>query len=171
MTAPESGGTVVMSTSRSAPANRDSTAPVSRRGVAVGATAVILVIACLGTVAWYAGWFRRPEDPRVVAIGDLMRDLLEKERRRTGPATFMTAIERVSGIVTVASHLQPHDVSGLRRHDEQRVGTDRRDRRGPRADGPLIDGTARRAVDERDRVAGGVRRHDPAGADERQVER
>ena len=90
-----------MSASRSAPANRDTTAPMSRRGVAVGATAVILVIACFGAVAWYAGWFRWPEDPRVVAIGDLMRDLLEKERRRTGPATFMTAIERVSGIVTV----------------------------------------------------------------------
>lgn len=90
-----------MTVSRPVPVSHDSTAPASRRGVAVGAAAVILLVASVVATAWYAGWFGRPEDPRVVAIGDLMRGLLEKERKRTGPATFMTAIDRVSGIVTV----------------------------------------------------------------------
>lgn len=86
---------------RHARAQQDTWGRPSWRGVAVGCAAVMLLLVAAGVSAWYAGWFRRPEDPRVVAIGDLMRGLLEKERQRTGPATFMTAIERVSGIVSV----------------------------------------------------------------------
>lgn len=63
----------------------------------------VLAVVCVGVgiLAWQWGWLRRAEDPRVVEIGTLMRDLLEKERRRQGPATFFTAVERMSGIAAV----------------------------------------------------------------------
>jgi hypothetical protein len=73
----------------------------SSRRVVVGATAALLVVAAAGVGAWRLGWFGRAEDPRVVEIGTMMRDLLEKERQRQGQATFFTAVERVTGIVSV----------------------------------------------------------------------
>jgi len=62
---------------------------------------ILLVALCLGVGGWWAGWFNRREDPRVVEIDAMMRELLEKERARQGPATFFTAVEQVSGIVAV----------------------------------------------------------------------
>ena len=72
----------------------------SRRIVLVGTTIVAAAL-LLGVGAWRLGWLRRAEDPRVVEIGTMMRDLLEKERQRQGAATFFTAVERMSGIAAV----------------------------------------------------------------------
>jgi hypothetical protein len=74
--------------------------PRSRRIVLVGTTIVVAVL-LLGLGAWRLGWLRRAEDPRVVEIGTMMRDLLDKERQRQGAATFFTAVERMSGIAAV----------------------------------------------------------------------
>jgi hypothetical protein len=71
------------------------------RRLVVGVVAALMVVAGGGLGARWLGWFGRTEDPRVVEIGTMMRDLLEKERRRQGQATFFTAVERVSGIVSV----------------------------------------------------------------------
>lgn len=71
------------------------------RGLVVGVVAALVVVAGGGLGAWWLGWFGRAEDPRVVEIGTMMRDLLEKERQRQGQATFFTAVERVTGIVSV----------------------------------------------------------------------
>ena len=53
-------------------------------------------------VAWGLGWFVTPEDPRVVEIGDMMQGMLERERQREGPGTFLTAVERVASIGAIA---------------------------------------------------------------------
>jgi hypothetical protein len=78
-----------------------SPATTGRRGIIVGIVATVVIAAGAGLAAWGLGWFRRAEDPRVLEIGTMMRDLLEKERQRQGQATFFTAVERVSGIVSV----------------------------------------------------------------------
>lgn len=68
------------------------------------ATAVLgLVLAIIGFVGWHSGWFRRPEDPRVVEIGTMMRGMLEKERQRQGTANFLTAIERATGLMALGA--------------------------------------------------------------------
>lgn len=64
-----------------------------------GLLAMLLVSA---GVAWGLGWFERPEDPRVIEIGDMMRGMLERERERQGPGNFLTAVERVAGIGAIA---------------------------------------------------------------------
>jgi len=64
-----------------------------------GLLAILLVSA---GVAWGLGWFERPEDPRVIEIGDMMRGMLERERERQGPGNFLTAVERVAGIGAIA---------------------------------------------------------------------
>jgi len=87
-----------MPTTRIVPRPRDRP---RRRGVLVGLAASAAVGLAVGLGGWWLGWFRRAEDPRVVEIGVMMRDLLEKERQRQGPANFLTAIERVTGIMAV----------------------------------------------------------------------
>jgi hypothetical protein len=84
-------------------ASSDRQASDRRRASRIAAVcgAILLVLGGAGAVAWQRGWFGRAEDPRVVEIGTLMRDLLEKERQRQGPATFFTAVERMSGIAAV----------------------------------------------------------------------
>jgi|GEM_PF-2522491 hypothetical protein len=63
----------------------------------------VLALAVLcGIVAWQFGWFERPEDPRVIEIGDMMQGMLERERERQGPGNFLTAVERVAGIGAIA---------------------------------------------------------------------
>ena len=67
------------------------------------AVAAICVGLCVagGLGGWWLGWFGRGEDPRVVDIGTMMRDLLEKERQRQGPANLLTALDRMSGIMAL----------------------------------------------------------------------
>lgn len=86
---------------RSRESRNRSEATTGRRGLVVGIAAIVVLAAAAGLGAWGLGWFRRAEDPRVVEIGTMMRDLLEKERQRQGQATFFTAVERMSGIVSV----------------------------------------------------------------------
>jgi len=62
---------------------------------------VVLLVGSAG-VAWGLGWFERPEDPRVIEIGEMMQGMLERERQRQGPGTFFTAVERVAGIGAIA---------------------------------------------------------------------
>lgn len=73
------------------------------RRIAVVLASIGLVLALVGIVGWQRGWFRRPEDPRVVEIGTMMRGMLEKERQRQGTANFLTAIERATGLMALGA--------------------------------------------------------------------
>jgi hypothetical protein len=66
-----------------------------------GGVAAALLVAMLA-VGWGLGWFTRAEDPRVLEIGELMQGMLERERQRQGPGTFLAAVERVAGITSIA---------------------------------------------------------------------
>lgn len=86
----------------SPPAATDRRGSRSRTRLTIAVIGAIVMLGGLGGLAaWRWGWLRAPEDPRVVEIGALMRGLLEKERQRQGPATFLTAVERMSGIAAV----------------------------------------------------------------------
>jgi hypothetical protein len=94
-----------MPPSRSVPTRpRATRAPAGREArhtlLVVAAICVGLGVAG-GLGGWWLGWFGRAEDPRVVEIGTMMRGLLERERQRQGPANFLTALDRMSGIVAL----------------------------------------------------------------------
>ena len=61
-----------------------------------------VLLAVTAGVAWGLGWLERPEDPRVIEIGEMMQGMLERERQRQGPGNFLTAVERVAGIGAIA---------------------------------------------------------------------
>lgn len=73
------------------------------RRIAAVTVALGFMLAIVGVVGWQRGWFRRAEDPRVVEIGTMMRGMLEKERQRQGKATFVTAIERATGLMALGA--------------------------------------------------------------------
>ncbi len=72
-----------------------------RRWVWLASGLAMLLVVSAG-VAWGLGWFERPEDPRVIEIGEMMQGMLERERQRQGPGNFLTAVERVAGIGAIA---------------------------------------------------------------------
>ena len=72
-----------------------------RGWVWLGAGLAVVLLGAVG-LAWGLGWFEKPEDPRVIEIGDLMQGMLQRERERQGPGNFLTAVERVAGITTIA---------------------------------------------------------------------
>ncbi len=63
--------------------------------------AISLLVSVLGLGAWRCGWFRPGEDPRVVEIGGMMREMLAKERQRRERPGFFTAVERAADIAAV----------------------------------------------------------------------